>query len=161
MLWEKVLREIKEVDDAFPFSRVDITRKFLNFCVTYKRIKKRNNTSGEAATTWEFFEEMDEVYGSRADVSVPASSLESSLYDILTETDTQGDPPEVVMLSPEPAAKKKKCEILEFLKQQAVDDKESIQNLIKIEEKKLDVEKQKLEEMRSLRILLSEGMNKK
>ncbi|XP_065370935.1 uncharacterized protein LOC135963089 [Calliphora vicina] len=127
VLWEKVLREIKEVDDTFPFSRDDITRKFLNFCVTYKRIKRHNNTSGEAATTWEFFEEMDEVYGSRSDIAVPASTLESSLYDILS--DTQVDPPEMVM-STEPATKKKKCEVLEFLKQQACNDKESIQNLI-------------------------------
>lgn len=150
------MREIKEVDDTFPFSRDDITRKFLNFCVTYKRIKKRNNSSGEAETTWEFFEEMDEVYGSRFGISVPDTILESSSID------TQVDPPEVVMSSPEePAPKKKKCEILEFLKEQARIDTEFIQNLIAIEEKKLKLEERKLEEMRRLRILLSEAITKK
>ena len=150
------MREIKEVDDSFPFSRDDITRKFLNFCVTYKRIKKRNNSSGEAATTWEFFEEMDEVYGSRFDVPVPSSILESSF------TDTQVDPPEIVMPSPEePSPKKNKCEILEYLKEQARIDREYIQNLIAIEEKKLKLEERKLEEMRRLRILLSEAITKK
>ncbi|KAI8125065.1 hypothetical protein CVS40_4872 [Lucilia cuprina] len=101
VLWKKVLREIKEVDEFFPLSRDDITRKFLNFSVTYRRIKKRNNTSGEAATTWEFFDEIDEVYGSRCDVLVPEVNLESSLNDPLNDSQTENSFPEVVS-SPEP-----------------------------------------------------------
>ena len=37
VLWEKVLRDMKAIDENFPFSRDDIIRKFLNVMVTYKR----------------------------------------------------------------------------------------------------------------------------
>ena len=41
VLWEKVLRYIKAIDENFPFSWDEIMRKFSNFMVTYKRIKKK------------------------------------------------------------------------------------------------------------------------
>lgn len=103
---------------------------------------------------------MDEVYGSRCDVSTPESTLESSLYEVLTDSQMDNSSAEVAAPPPEPAAKKKRCEILVFLKQQACNDKYAVQQLIDIEERKLEVEKQKLEEMRNLRIFLSGLINK-
>ncbi|XP_036332285.1 uncharacterized protein LOC118743625 [Rhagoletis pomonella] len=162
VLWEKVLREIKEVDSDFPFSRDDITRKFLNFTVTYKRIKKRNNTSGEAATTWEFFDEMDEVYCCRSDVVVPEGNLECSLIEILSGTNENSEyEKEPDTSSPEPKAKKMKNEVLEFLQKEADSDKETLKNFMDLEERKLEVEKEKLEEMRNLRFLLGGLVNNK
>ncbi|XP_039968573.1 uncharacterized protein LOC126764193 [Bactrocera neohumeralis] len=116
VLWERILNNIKEVDAKFPFSRDEITRKFLNFMVTYKRIKKRNNTSGEAATHWEFYEEMDDVYGTRSDVAVPQETLDSSLYDILSGTGDTNDFRELDSTSPKskPKSDRKKCEVLSF-----------------------------------------------
>ena len=41
MLWENVLRDIKAIDENFLFSCDGIMKKFSNFMVTYKRIKKK------------------------------------------------------------------------------------------------------------------------
>ena len=48
---KKILIEIKGGDKSFAFTRDEITRCFLNIMSTCKRIKQRNNTSGEAATS--------------------------------------------------------------------------------------------------------------
>lgn len=74
-IWDTILREIKDVDSSFRFSREEINKSFLNLMGTYKRIKKRNHTSDKAATNWEFFNEMDEVLGCRSNIDVPQGMI--------------------------------------------------------------------------------------
>lgn len=149
LLWEKVLRQIKEIDGDFKFSRDDITRKFLNLMVTYRRIKKRNSTSGEAASTWEFFEDFDVVYGARSDVVVPESLLDSSLNTtlecLLTEENVQGGSPAT------PPPKRLRCEVLQILREERWADKEFMDSFLNIEKGRLKVKKEKVEEMKKLR----------
>ncbi|XP_036347242.1 uncharacterized protein LOC118756595 [Rhagoletis pomonella] len=135
VLWEKVLREMKDVAPELPFSRDDVTRKFLNFMVTYKRIKKRNNTSGEAATPWEFFELFDNVYGSRVDITVPEEILDS-LYNTQPQTQTNIVPSMVlvVLLVPVSLLKKRaRCEVLHFLRTESIEDKEVMKEFLECE----------------------------
>lgn len=156
VLWEKVLREIKTLDPDFPFSRDEIMRKYLNFMVTYKRIKKRNCTSGESATSWEFFDKMDEVYGTRTDVTVPENMLDSSLEWLLSDSPATPDTP----TSPqEPPRKRARCDVIEFLQNESVVDKEIMNEFLKVEKEKLSVEKDKVEEIRKLREVICEMLN--
>ncbi|XP_018800648.1 PREDICTED: uncharacterized protein LOC108976170 [Bactrocera latifrons] len=86
------LRDVKEIDNTFPFSKDESTRCFVNIMGTYKRIKNPNNISGELATNWEFLQTLDEVLGSRSSVFVPDAMLESSLESL--RQDLSNDPPD-------------------------------------------------------------------
>ncbi|XP_039969083.1 uncharacterized protein LOC120780920 [Bactrocera tryoni] len=46
-IWQTIRREIQEVDNTFSPSVDEITRCFTNMLVKYRRIKRRNGTSGE------------------------------------------------------------------------------------------------------------------
>ncbi|XP_054734726.1 uncharacterized protein LOC129242191 [Anastrepha obliqua] len=61
VLWEKVVTEVKNVNPNIRLDSTTAQRKFLNLLVTYKRIKKTNNSSGREATSWRYFEDFDEV----------------------------------------------------------------------------------------------------
>ncbi|XP_039953243.1 uncharacterized protein LOC120770127 [Bactrocera tryoni] len=151
VLWEKVLREIKGVDAEFPFSRDDITRKFMNFMVTYKRIKRRNKTSGEAAATWEFFDQMDEIYGTRTDIVVPEELLDSSLSDILSGINDHIADDANSDTDKEPPRKRARCDVLDFLRAESQEDKKLLKEFLECEKGKLKVEREKVEEMKKLR----------
>lgn len=79
VLWGKVLDKMKTDAPDLSATRDQLQRKFLNMYATYKRIKKRNNSTGRDATTWEFFNDFDEIYGTRHSISPPSQNLQSSL----------------------------------------------------------------------------------
>ncbi|XP_039953246.1 uncharacterized protein LOC120770130 [Bactrocera tryoni] len=87
---EQIMREIRDVESTYPFSKDEATRCFINIMGTYKRIKKRNNTSGESSTNWEFFDALDEVFGSRSSVLVPSEMVESSLHNLIEDLTSDG-----------------------------------------------------------------------
>lgn len=154
-LWGQVLQKMKDVYKNLPFSRDDITRKYLNMMTTYKRIKKRNNRPGEAATSWDFFDQFDEVYGSRFDnMMIPESDLKSSLSSLITElkhehlandddNDSGGSSP--------PPRKRARSDILEFLRAESESDKKILKELLQCEKEKLKLEREKVEEIKKLR----------
>ncbi|XP_018800009.1 PREDICTED: uncharacterized protein LOC108975759 [Bactrocera latifrons] len=121
----------------------------------------KKNTLEEATTHWDFYEEMYDVYGTRSDVTVPQETLDSSLYDILSGTGGTNDFLELDSTSPKSKSKldRKKCEVVSFLEKEASADKEILKELMQVEKKKLEVDKQKVEEMRSLRLLLTSMSN--
>lgn len=88
MLWAKVVDEVKKVNKDLKIDRNIAQRKFSNLLITYKRIKKRNNTSGRESTSWLHYEDFDEVYGTRHSINLPTQNLQSSVelpMSILTE----------------------------------------------------------------------------
>ncbi|XP_054082958.1 uncharacterized protein LOC128924147 [Zeugodacus cucurbitae] len=165
-IWEQIMREIKEVEGTFPFSRDEATRCFINLMGTYKRIKKRNNTSGESSTNWEFFDVMDEVFGSRSSVQVPSEMLESSLESLVEDltsdsplTPTDSHAPMNLDATPSEnttqrfAIKRKRCEVLEFLSKESEADAKVMKKLLDIEAEKIAVEKEKVAELKEIRAL--------
>ncbi|XP_049303113.1 uncharacterized protein LOC125776197 [Bactrocera dorsalis] len=79
VLWGKVLDNIKTEAPDLTATKEQLQRKFLNMLATYKRIKKRNRSTGRDATTWDFFNDFDEVYGNRHSVDPPSENLQNSL----------------------------------------------------------------------------------
>ncbi|XP_054729341.1 uncharacterized protein LOC129238335 [Anastrepha obliqua] len=137
-IWETILREIKDVESSFPFSRDDITRCFLNIMGTYKRIKKRNNTSGEASSNWEYFDEIDEVFGSRSSINVPLEMTDYSLEEI-TINPTIYSPVSLTTeedLTPTTSRKRKRNDVIEFLEKESEKDGEVLDKLLKLAELK-------------------------
>ncbi|XP_049314816.1 uncharacterized protein LOC125778954 [Bactrocera dorsalis] len=153
VLWQAVLQKIKDTDLEFSFSRDDISRKFLNLMVTYKRIKKRNNTSGEAATAWEYFDELDKVYGSRSDITVPESNLDSSMSSIFNSLTNENAESADSSFSENIGAappRKRSRNVLDFLQNESTFEKELLDDLLKCEKEKIEIEKQKLDEIKKL-----------
>ncbi|XP_073832416.1 uncharacterized protein isoform X2 [Musca autumnalis] len=64
-IWDKILQEIKEVDEDFPFNKADCKQLYFKMISTYRRIKTRYGTNAGATTKWEFFNAIDKVYGGR------------------------------------------------------------------------------------------------
>ncbi|XP_018793504.1 PREDICTED: uncharacterized protein LOC108971710 [Bactrocera latifrons] len=91
VLWAKVVNKMKLVNTDVPQSKDLMQRKFLNLFATYKRIKKRNGQTGREATSWEFFEEFDEVYGRRHSIQPPAKNLQGSIVDSAEVCEWSGD----------------------------------------------------------------------
>ncbi|XP_039969534.1 uncharacterized protein LOC120781393 [Bactrocera tryoni] len=122
-IWQTIRREIQEADNTFAPSVNEITRCFTNMLGTYRRIKRRNGTSGESATNWDFFDGMDDVYGTRSSISVPDNMLDYSLNQLTYDLSSNDTP------SPSPSApssehylgevgtaqKRKRNEVIEFL----------------------------------------------
>ncbi|XP_054728556.1 uncharacterized protein LOC129251281 [Anastrepha obliqua] len=144
VLWQQVLLKMKETEPGLTFTRDDITRKFLNLMVTYRRIKKRNNTSGQGATNWEFFDLLDEIYGTRADIVVPEDILDSSILE-LSESEEQ----------PAFTSKRSKRDVKEIMSDICETDKKYMEEFLQMEKEKLEIERLKIEEMKKLRELLS------
>ncbi|XP_073832438.1 uncharacterized protein isoform X2 [Musca autumnalis] len=63
-IWNEIIYEIKKIDESFPFNRNEAQLCFLQLMITYKRIKKRQKSSGKVNTTWEYFDILDKVMGS-------------------------------------------------------------------------------------------------
>ncbi|XP_054736222.1 uncharacterized protein LOC129243112 [Anastrepha obliqua] len=74
VLWKKVVTKVKNVNPNIRLDSTTAQRKCLNLLVTYKRIKKRNNSSGKEATSWRYFEDFDEVYGTRHSMTPPTAN---------------------------------------------------------------------------------------
>ncbi|XP_055387837.1 uncharacterized protein LOC129616282 [Condylostylus longicornis] len=162
-LWNKIYNDILEVEPDFPFNSTELYNKFLNIMCTFKRIKRRNNTSGEACTTWEFYDMLNEVYGNSSNITVPQEILGSSLDDLqelLGNTSTSSETIQVQSdvcienLSPATSKPKKKNEILNFLEKEAESDKKIMQEMLEIEKEKIKIEKEKIQELRELKNLL-------
>lgn len=129
---------------------------------TYKRIKKRNNTSGEAATNWDFFDEIDEVFGSRSSIDVPQDMLEYSLEDVtnmLLDNSTV-ELREETENTPTTSMKRKRNDVLEFLEKDSKKEEEIVNKMLKIESEKLEVEKEKVKELKELRALFKKIVEK-
>lgn len=172
VLWGKVLEEIKKVDFSFPFSKEEITRKFLNISITYKRIKKRNKESGRDVTCWDFFDMMDEVYGTRHSLDPPREylidSLETPDRDIQTEDDLPRFDSQISSPStPSPSTsnrrnkrrkvtQEKENEILIFLQEEAKKDDQRHKELMEAEKQRLQIETERNEELRDLKNILRE-----
>lgn len=163
-IWEQIMREIKEVDSTFPFYRDETTRCFVNIMGTYKRIKKRNNTSGESSTNWEYFEIMDEIFGSRSSVLVLNEMVESSLEALIGDlSDGPLTPDNPTMLNtdicpsdintPRSVVKRKRCDALELLGKESEADAKIMKTLLDMEAEKIALEKDKLAELKELRTL--------
>uniref|UniRef100_A0A034V0F0 Uncharacterized protein n=1 Tax=Bactrocera dorsalis TaxID=27457 RepID=A0A034V0F0_BACDO len=133
---------------------------------TYKRIKKRNNTSGESSTNWEFFDVMDKVFGSRSSVQVPSEMLECSLQSLVEDltsdsplTPTDSHAPMNLDATPSGnttqrfAIKRKRCEVLEFLSKESEADAKVMKKLLDIEAEKIAVEKEEVAELKEIRAL--------
>ncbi|XP_049316834.1 uncharacterized protein LOC125779520 [Bactrocera dorsalis] len=162
------MRDVKGIDNTFPFSKDESTRCFVNIMGTYKRIKKRNNTSGEGATNWEFFQTLDEVFGSRSSVLVPDAMLESSLNSLMQ--DLSNDPPDsptvldldATLPSTSTPRNKltRKMNVLEFLNKESEEDAKVMKKLLDTEAEKLAVEKEKLVELKEIRTLFQKILDK-
>ncbi|XP_011201793.2 uncharacterized protein LOC105225148 [Bactrocera dorsalis] len=156
-IWQKIRRDILKKDNTFPFSLDEIMRCYTNLLGTYKRIKRRSATSGKAATNWEFFEEMDEVYGTRCSVVVPKNTVKRSLEP--TENENSSSSP-----SPSPSAspdvtdtirirKRKRNEVIAFLASESEKQEKLFETLVATEKEKIRIEKEKLLELKAIRKL--------
>ncbi|XP_039966821.1 uncharacterized protein LOC120778858 [Bactrocera tryoni] len=156
-IWQKIRRDILKKDNAFPFSLDEIMRCYTNLLGTYKRIKRRSAMSGKAATNWEFFEEMDEVYGTRCSVVVPENTVKHSLEQTANENSSSSP-------SPSPSAcsevthtirtrKRKRNEVIAFLASESEKQEKLFQVLVETEKEKVKIEKEKLLELKSIRKL--------
>ncbi|KAJ8251588.1 hypothetical protein GJAV_G00222960 [Gymnothorax javanicus] len=61
-LFHSVQKELESQGYCLPVER--IRRKWNNLIVTYKRVKDRSRETGQAKTSWEYFEMMDAMLGS-------------------------------------------------------------------------------------------------
>ncbi|KAK1159908.1 hypothetical protein AOXY_G21355, partial [Acipenser oxyrinchus oxyrinchus] len=80
--------------------------KWKNLLSTYRKNKDRMKSSGNQAVHWEFFQDMDEVLGTKASNN-PSNNL---LVSSLLTGDSEDDPPiQPASLSTSSAAPEKKC----------------------------------------------------
>ncbi|XP_018783192.1 PREDICTED: uncharacterized protein LOC108965321 [Bactrocera latifrons] len=158
-IWQKIRRDILKKDKAFPFSLDEIMRCYTNLLGTYKRIKRRSATSGKAATNWEFFEEMDDVYGTRCSVVAPENMVRRSLEPTGNENSSSSPSP-----CPSPSAssevthtirtrKRKRNEVISFLTSESEKQEKLFEALVATEKEKVKIEKEKLMELKSIRKL--------
>ncbi|XP_055910589.1 uncharacterized protein LOC129944953 [Eupeodes corollae] len=130
--------------------------KFENMMTTYKRIKKRNKESGREATTWDYFEIFDQAYGGRHSVSPPQQLLcsttafpteSNTLSSVVEEAELDG---EIISETPTKRKRKNEDELLAFLKKESDKDDLKHQELVTIEREKIEIDKRRLELIKSL-----------
>ncbi|KAH8299480.1 hypothetical protein KR044_001753, partial [Drosophila immigrans] len=63
-VWKQIVREMEE--HGFTTSYIKLDRKFRNMKRTYNNIKRKNR---EAAANWEYFDTMDEIFEGRSNQS--------------------------------------------------------------------------------------------
>jgi len=103
-LWSAVARKLEETG-GYGVSGSDCDEKWRNLQATYKRNKDKKGTSGHKAVTWEYYELMDEVLGSKASIQPSSAQLFSSLPSLITshpQSSQVTDPPNVTVTEPEP-----------------------------------------------------------
>ncbi|XP_017494330.1 PREDICTED: uncharacterized protein LOC108382471 [Rhagoletis zephyria] len=161
VLWGKVLVKMKEVNPEITQSKEVIQRKFLNLLASYKRIKKRNNSTGRDATTWDFYDDFDNVYGRRHSIQPPEQNLQSSLPGLSeinvneNESDSDGRDFETSVAStPRKRSKPSANETLVFFKEEAANEQKRHEEVLKLEKEKLEIEKEKIKAMEELRKVL-------
>ncbi|XP_053968163.1 uncharacterized protein LOC128869617 [Anastrepha ludens] len=181
VLWGKVLDKMKTDAPDLSATRDQLERKFLNMYATYKRIKKRK--SGRDATTLEFFNDFDEIYGTRHSISPPFQNLQSSLNisssksvqddgeyqrspdeNHNSETDSDGDATrnkyENNANTPNTKRKIPASELLEFFKKEAREEKIRHDEAMALEKERLQIEREKVSRMMELREVLDKFVNK-
>ncbi|XP_018799645.1 PREDICTED: uncharacterized protein LOC108975546 [Bactrocera latifrons] len=151
-------KEIKDVEATFPFIKDEIIRCFMNIMIMYKRIKKRNHTSGESATNCEYFEALDEVFFSQSCVQLPEDMTESSIENLLNTLTGESAISSVtetpsINLTPTLGIKRKKNDVIDFLIKEFEKDEATIQKLLKTGKDKVSIEREKLEEVKQIRLL--------
>ncbi|XP_053955147.1 uncharacterized protein LOC128861215 [Anastrepha ludens] len=153
VLWGKVLDSMKAVNPDVPDSKEVLQRKFLNLLASYKRIKRRNKESGRDATTWEYFDEFDAMYGCRHSVEPPEENLQSSLASPSGD-ESECDLEEQVG-SARKRSKKTANEAISFFKEEASKEQNRHEDVLRLEREKLEIEKEKIRVLNSLRDILA------
>ncbi|XP_035253252.1 uncharacterized protein si:ch1073-357b18.4 isoform X1 [Anguilla rostrata] len=82
-LFHSVQKELESQGYCLPVER--IRRKWNNLIVTYKRVKDRSRETGQAKTSWEYFEMMDAMLGSTIGTQCTANSS-AALVDMANVT---------------------------------------------------------------------------
>ncbi|KAJ8254375.1 hypothetical protein COCON_G00209870 [Conger conger] len=82
-LFHSVQKELEGQGYCLPVER--IRRKWNNLIVTYKRVKDRSRETGQAKTSWEYFEMMDAMLGSTIGSQCTANAS-ATLVDMATVT---------------------------------------------------------------------------
>ncbi|XP_054744187.1 uncharacterized protein LOC129248596 [Anastrepha obliqua] len=165
VLWNKVVEEIKKVNNDLKIDGQIARRKFSNLLVTYKRIKKRNNSSGREATSWLHFEDFDEVYGTRHSINVPIENLQSSLglpSSPLLERNNN-EPPNSPPTSSRRATQSRKNannELLHFLEDEAMKEQARHDEVLAVEKEKLALEEERLKTLLDIKSILSQCLQK-
>nr|XP_014093722.1 uncharacterized protein LOC106619917 [Bactrocera oleae] len=154
VLWGRVLESMKAVNPEIKDSKEAIQRKFLNMLASYKRIKKRNKSTGRDATSWEYFEEFNAVYGSRHSIEPPLENLLSSLGSPTCEDSDCGDS-DSYLGSASKRSKKSQNETLTFLKAESSQEQKRHDELVQLEREKLEIEKEKISVLSALREILA------
>ncbi|KAG9340343.1 hypothetical protein JZ751_021455 [Albula glossodonta] len=79
-LFHSVQKELESQGYCLPVER--IRRKWNNLIVTYKRVKDRSRETGQAKTSWEYFEMMDAMLGSTIGNQTTAANASATLVDM-------------------------------------------------------------------------------
>nr|XP_046186231.1 uncharacterized protein LOC124015223 isoform X2 [Oncorhynchus gorbuscha] len=86
-LFQSVQKELEEQGHCLPVEK--IRRKWNNLIVTYKRVKYRGRESGQARTSWEYFEMMDAMLGDTIGAETTSSpTLVTSIPKVNVATET-------------------------------------------------------------------------
>lgn len=117
--------------------------------ISYKRIKQRNTETGQGRTTWEYFDELDEIYGSRHAVAPPSNMLLSTFgaenaEETVADLDMEASSSMQNRNAAQPARKRRAApntenEILKFLKEQEEEEKIRFNNLLEAERDRIEV----------------------
>ncbi|XP_050339034.1 uncharacterized protein LOC126765352 [Bactrocera neohumeralis] len=167
VLWKKVLSEIKNVNPHIRLDSTTAQRKFLNLLVTYKRIKKINNSSGREATSWRYFEDFDEVYGTRHSITPPIANLQASLDLVPSTSPTSSSevngspdsPPTSSQRATHPRATSNK-DILKFFEAEAVKEEARHNEVMAMEREKLSLEKERIKALLDMKSVLADYLKK-
>ncbi|XP_036320400.1 uncharacterized protein LOC118734829 [Rhagoletis pomonella] len=165
VLWNKVVEEVKKINRDINIDRHIAQRKFLNMLVSYKRIKKRNNSSGREATSWLYFEDFDEVYGTRHSINPPPQNLQASLELPSSPPLDEGNveppnsPPTSSRRAPHPR-RNPNSEILKFFEEQAIKEQTRHDEAMAVEREKLSLEKERIQALLELKSILNRCLQK-
>ncbi|XP_041737993.2 PH domain-containing protein DDB_G0287875-like [Coregonus clupeaformis] len=86
-LFQSVQKELEEQGHCLPVEK--IRRKWNNLIVTYKRVKYRGRETGQARTSWEYFEMMDAMLGDTIGAETTSSpTLVTSIPKVNVATET-------------------------------------------------------------------------
>lgn len=73
-LWNKVAIKLNEIG-GYNISGSECNDKYRNLLQTYKNNKLKKCKTGESPVSWEYFEKMDAVLGSKAAIEPPVENL--------------------------------------------------------------------------------------
>ncbi|XP_036334039.1 uncharacterized protein LOC118744802 [Rhagoletis pomonella] len=161
VLWGEVLKEIKEQIPTFKLTKDEVIRKFLNLSTTYKRIKDRIMSKGRTSSSWEFFDDFDEVYGTRYSINTKKDLTEPTLEHATDEEEN------IVEVKPARCSKCKKrksdaaADFLGFLKEQANREQARHDEVMEIERKKLRLEEERMKVFGDLKDILKSSLKNK